>query len=68
MKRHPLQRRSATDAQRFALVLSSIAGKRLTYDRLTAQEVEVAMSKHKDKVGQKPATKATKTARIPSIR
>src|SRR5437879_1146362 len=30
--------RTATDAQRFALVLSAIAGKRLTYDRLTAQE------------------------------
>jgi transposase-like protein len=31
--------RTATDAERFSLVLSAIAGKRLTYDRLTAQEV-----------------------------
>src|SRR5947209_839985 len=29
--------RTLTDAQRFALVLNAIAGKRLTYDRLTAQ-------------------------------
>jgi len=60
--------RSATDAQRFALVLSSIAGKRLTYDRLTAQEVGSNVKTQRQGRGKKPATKATKTARIPSIR
>ena len=31
--------RKATDCERFAMVLGSIAGKRLTWDVLTAQEV-----------------------------